>query len=251
MPLALVACQHLWRGPWGLVTFVGGQDDTTVLVDEGLSGRARGGQGPLDLVDHLVGLRVSPRTSPVATARLRAHRAGGQECGLHPLLNSSQGLPRLRFTGTGGAAQFLQGLAFLGTRLAERLVDGTLRLRLAGLSVEEDPALGAAAVRRRQRLIAIALFERCHGLRLGVGQGGLGFVHGGRNTGEPLDCRLGELGAVVLALEGTVSHQSGGSIRGVSWLDGGMDATLLSITAVATERLHQHGNARLVFHHHL
>jgi hypothetical protein len=44
----------------GLVEFIGGQDATTGLVDEALARRARGSQGPVDLGENLVGLRVWP-----------------------------------------------------------------------------------------------------------------------------------------------------------------------------------------------
>ena len=58
MRLAFVGVQQLLRWQLGGVEFVGGQDETTVLVDEGLSGRKRGDQAPLDLVDHLRGLHA-------------------------------------------------------------------------------------------------------------------------------------------------------------------------------------------------
>ena len=76
MRLAFVGVQQLLRWQLGGVEFVGGQDETTVLVDEGLSGRKRGGQAPLDLVDHLLGLHAWSGASPFAIARRCAHGAG-------------------------------------------------------------------------------------------------------------------------------------------------------------------------------
>ena len=82
--LAFVACQQHWRWPLGGVECVGGQGETTVRVDEGLSGRTRGGPGPRDLVDHLSGLyavssreRESPlEARPWPAARLGPRRLG-------------------------------------------------------------------------------------------------------------------------------------------------------------------------------
>jgi hypothetical protein len=73
-----------------------------------------------------------------------------------------------------------------------------------------------------------------------VGQGDLGVAHGRGNSGDPLDRRMGQLSEVVLAREGTIGHPGGGSIRGLSLIDIGMNhlAKRLWITAMATERLH-------------
>ena len=60
MRLAFVGVQQLLRWQLGGVEFVGGQDKTPGLVDEGWSGRTRGGQGPLDLVDHCSGCTPCP-----------------------------------------------------------------------------------------------------------------------------------------------------------------------------------------------
>ena len=66
MYLAFVACQQLLRWQLGGVEFVGGQDETTVLVDEGLPGGEHGGQSSIDLVDHLVGSSVWSKSAPCA-----------------------------------------------------------------------------------------------------------------------------------------------------------------------------------------
>jgi hypothetical protein len=77
MSLALVAGPHLWRGQVGRVECGGGQDATTVLVDEGWPGGARGGQRAVALGDHLVGSSVWSRSAPCAIAGLGVYRAGG------------------------------------------------------------------------------------------------------------------------------------------------------------------------------
>jgi hypothetical protein len=50
-------------------------------------------------------------------------------------------LARIGLARKGGAATCLKGFDLLVSQLAELLVDGALRLRLAGLGVDEDPAL--------------------------------------------------------------------------------------------------------------
>jgi hypothetical protein len=85
MHLALVARQQLWGRQVSRVEVVGGQPDTTLLVEEGLSGRERRGPSPLDLVDQLRGLRPVSRAAPCARAGPRVHRAGAQQRGLHGL----------------------------------------------------------------------------------------------------------------------------------------------------------------------
>jgi hypothetical protein len=68
MHLAFVTFQHLLRRQLGLIEFVSGQDATALLVDESLSDTERGGQGPVDVVDDLVGMGAWPRSSPFAIA---------------------------------------------------------------------------------------------------------------------------------------------------------------------------------------
>ena len=112
MYLAFVACQQLLRWQLGGVEFVGGQDETTVLVDDettvlvddGLPGGEHGGQSSIDLVDHLVGSSVWSKSAPCARVGLRAHRAGGQIDSLHVPLEGRKGLTRSGFTRKGGAA---------------------------------------------------------------------------------------------------------------------------------------------------
>lgn len=58
------------------------------------------------------------------------------------------------------------------------LVHGALRLGLAVFGVEQYPALLHTAIARGQDVIAVALVERCHGLRIGLGH------HIGRAIGD-------------------------------------------------------------------
>ena len=68
--------------PQGIIEFIGGQDETTVLIDETLTRSERGRQSPVDVVDDLVGLCVSSGTPPFAIAGLSVHRTRGQGGGL-------------------------------------------------------------------------------------------------------------------------------------------------------------------------
>jgi hypothetical protein len=156
VPLACAAVQRLSRRQWGGVECMGGQDDAPVLGEEGLPGRERGGPRPVDLVDHLGGARLGSGSTPLAIAGLGAHRAGAQNCGVHGLRAGRTRLTRLGLARAGRAREFLQGLACFGTLLAPRLGDGAARLRSAGLSVEEDPALRKPAVGRGSLGIARA-----------------------------------------------------------------------------------------------
>jgi hypothetical protein len=78
-----------------------------------------------------------------------------------------------------------------------------------------------AAGARRQLVIAIALLERGHDRRVGLGQGDLCCAHGRGHPCDPLARRLGEVTQVRLAIEGAIGHQVGGSIRGVSLISDG------------------------------
>src|SRR5262245_34618797 len=63
--LPFVAFQHLLRRQMRGVKFIGGQDETTVLVDKGLPGGERRGQSPVDLVDHLSGSGIRSGSTPL------------------------------------------------------------------------------------------------------------------------------------------------------------------------------------------
>jgi hypothetical protein len=73
--------------------------------------------------------------------------------------------------------------------------------------VEEHPALLYAAVARSHHVRALALCERRHRLRIGLGQDRLGFAQRRRDTGNPPRPRLGELLQVLGTLEGAVSDE--------------------------------------------
>lgn len=85
MSLAFVAFQKLVRRQLGVVDFVGRQDETTVLVDEGLASRERRGQGPFDVIDHLVGVSPLSGASSLAIAGRSAHGTAVEEGGLYTL----------------------------------------------------------------------------------------------------------------------------------------------------------------------
>ena len=191
MSLALVACHHRLRRPLGGVEFVSGEDATTLLVDAGWSGRERGGQGAVDLVDQRLGLRPVAGASPCAIARRRASPTGTQTCGLQVLFESRQCLPRLGCTRNGGAASFLHGFDIHITLLTSLPVDGALGLKLAGLGVDKYPALRNPAVSRRQLVIAIARLKRRQGLGVDLRQSGWGCAQGRRHTGDPLSSPSG------------------------------------------------------------
>ena len=53
MHVAFVAGSHLLGRQLGVIQLIGGEEETTVLVDAVLPGRERAGQGPCDVVDHL------------------------------------------------------------------------------------------------------------------------------------------------------------------------------------------------------
>ena len=115
-----------------------------------------------------------------------------------------QGLSGIRFTGKGCAAQRLEGFDFVRTLVEPLLVNRALGLRLARRGVDEHPALCDATIARWHHAIAIALRERRHGLGIGLGQDGLGFVQGRWHAGDPLEAGVGQLLQILGAIEGTV-----------------------------------------------
>jgi hypothetical protein len=117
LDLASITVQKFLRCQWGMVAGVGGQDNTTVLIKQGVAGRERGRSGPVALVHHLIGGHASPRSSPLIIARGRAHRAGIQDRRLSGLLEGRKRLTRIGFARTGGAASCLDGVDLLRTLL--------------------------------------------------------------------------------------------------------------------------------------
>jgi hypothetical protein len=250
-PWALIPFQKRWRWPWGFGPCVGGQDDTTVLVDERLWGRERGGPGPVDVGDDLVGVGAWPRSSAFAIAGRRVHRAGGQAGGRQALRNGRKRLLRLHCTRNRVAASCLPGLDCVVTLLAPLLVHRTLGLRRAGLGVQEAPAWLEPARARRQRVSALARSQRRHGLWIGLDEGRLRLMPGRRAAGDPLPGAMGTRLEVVRAREGTISHQGGRPIRGVQRLavSPAYLTTRVGLAAVATARCQQAGEPRLLRHH--
>jgi hypothetical protein len=122
------------------------------------------------------------------------------------LLKGRKRLTRIGLTCEGSGTSLLQRFEFFVTLLAPRLVDGAVRLRSAGLSVDEDPTWLNAAVGRGHLTIAIAGCERCQGLRISLGQDALSGVHGCRNPRDPLDVRLRELLEISFTREGAIRH---------------------------------------------
>jgi hypothetical protein len=119
--------------------------------------------------------------------------------------------------------------------------------------VEEDPALLDAPIARAHRVIAIALRERRHRLRIGLGQDGLGFAQGRWDSGNPREVGIGQLLQVLCTIERTIGHQVGGAIGRAQLGNVLADdlAEICRITAVASEGLHQHGNAGLVLNNEI
>jgi hypothetical protein len=86
-----------------------------------------------------------------------------------------------------------------------------------------------------------------------LGQGGLGFAQRRRDTRHPPHPSRGELLEVGGAIEGTIGHQRGRARGGLQliYLGANHRITVVGITAVATARFHQDGDARLLLHHQL
>lgn len=257
MHLAFVACSHLlgWQG--GVVECIGGQDETTVLVHQRLTGGDPHGERAVELRHDLGRWCVLAWASSLVIAGGGADGALGQEGSLQALRKGRQSLRRIGSTGKSRAAQVLEGFAVLLTRLQPLFVHRTLRLRLARLGVEEHPAGLHSTGGGRHNLIAILLYQWGHRLRIGLGQDSLCFTQGRWDTGDPLRPRFGELLEVLCTREGPVGDKQRGAIRDLSLRQMiGNDLTeVVRVTPIPTEGLHQHGNASLVFdkqvEHHL
>ena len=159
-----------------------------------------------------------------------------------------QRLLRIRFTGKRPTAEWLERGDFALALCAPLLVNRARRLGVAVLRGDQHPALGHSTRGRGQVLRAIARAQRGHRLGSGLDERGLRVAHCRRDTGYPLDLGLGKLLEVVGVLEGTIRHERGRIIRNLSLANRVLHnlAELVRITAIATERLQEHGNARLV-----
>ena len=81
---------------------------------------------------------------------------------------SRKRLTRSRFAGEKGAAPFLEPFDFRVTVFEELRADRALRLRLAVRGGDEPPALLDATLGGGQHMLAIALGQWGHGLRVGL-----------------------------------------------------------------------------------
>jgi hypothetical protein len=157
-------------------------------------------------------------------------------------------LTRLRFAGEKCAAQCLEPLDCLVTGLEEWRADRALRLRLAVLGGDEPPALLDATLGGGRDMIAIALGQWGHGLRVGLRSRGLCLAPRRWHTGNPLHRGFGALLEVVFTREGTIGDKIGGTISRLSLRQIRLDdrPKLFHITAMATEGLHQDRKASLM-----
>jgi hypothetical protein len=210
-----------------------------VLVNERLPDRHSRGEDSCELGHDLVWLRVWTGASTLAITGDRADGALVQVRDLQPVLKGRQRLLGIRFTGKRGVAEMLEGFACSRSFGEQVLVHRALRLTLAGLRVDEAPAVLDLAIRRGRLLRARALDHRR--------QGRLRLAQGRWHPRHPLQAGLGELLEVVGALEGTIGHEIRDPVRGLSLGSRLFDevAERLDIVAMAAEGLHEHGNPGL------
>ena len=148
MALPLGAVHEFLGRQLRLIELIGGQDEATLLSNEGLRRRSAGGQGSCDVGEHLVRESARARSSPLARAGRGAESPFLEDGGLHPWLKAHQCLARIGYTGKQSAAQFFEGADCCGALLVSLFGYRTLRLSLAGLGVDEEPALLPTAIRR-------------------------------------------------------------------------------------------------------
>jgi hypothetical protein len=205
--LAFGAVAHRVGGSVLLVQCVRREEKTALRVDACPMVRARRREGPGTMGDNRVRRWPRPWAPPRAVGGRGADGTVVEHRGLPACRKTGERLLGLGFTGKRGPAQPLAGSAFLVTLLAPLRLDGALSLRLARLGIQESPTLGDTARGRGHHAEARALPPGGHGLRIGVGEDGVGLPQRGRAPGEPRQRGLGELLEVVGALEGTVGHQ--------------------------------------------
>lgn len=83
--LAFVACSQLLRWQLGVVECIGGEDETTLLIDEWLMGSDGGRESPFDSIDDLGREGALARSPPLVIARRRAQGNRLEERCLQPL----------------------------------------------------------------------------------------------------------------------------------------------------------------------
>jgi hypothetical protein len=211
----LVSSEHRMGGQQALLQCVRREDTTALRVATRLAVRAPRREGAGAMGDALVRLGSGAWSPPLPIRWRGADGTLREKRGLQGAGTTRQGLVGIRFPGTGRAAQRPDSVDCLGTLVAPRRIDGALGLRLALGRVEKDPALRHTAVARWHHTRARARRERRPGLRIGLGQDGLGLGQGRGDPGDPRQAGLGQLLEVCGALEGPVGHQIGGVEGGV------------------------------------
>jgi hypothetical protein len=224
-----------------------------VLVKTRLAGREPRREGSGHMGADLVGLGARAWAPPLPLMGRGGDGPVSEQRGLQGVGKTRQGLSGVRFPGTGRAAQRLEGLDCVGTLLEPLLVDSALGWRLARRGRDEDPAWRDAPIARWHHVRALALRERRHGLRSGLGQDRLSFGQGRWHAGDPLAAGLGQLVQILGARERAVGHERGGMGSGVELCHGVTDdlAARCAIMPMATQGLHQHRDTGLGLHHQL
>jgi hypothetical protein len=249
-PLAFIGREPL-RG-WSLVVLecMRGEDATTLLYHQGLAGRERRRQGPVELLSQLVGRGAVAWSAPLAVAWPDTKRHFRQCRGLHALRTGGQRLLRLGFTRKRGAAEVLERFEVVGPLSAEVCVRRALRLGTPRRGVREPPALHAAAIGRLQRVIAIAFGQRRPRGRVDLGPGHWRGGSGGWHAGAPLAARVGALVEMRFAVQGTVRHQIRRAIGERPWRPGLAHdlPDTARVPGIAAKRLQQQRDARLLLH---
>lgn len=220
---------------------------------QGVTGSQGGGNRRVDMVDQLVGRCGFPWPASFGIPRRGPNAHLLEAGGLQSLGKGAQRLLRIGCTRKGGAAQFLESFGFCYTLFAEVFIDRALRLGTAMLGVDQHPALRNAAVAGSAELIAITLHQRDHRLRVGCGRSFLHFGQGGRDAGDPLDARIGQLLEVLCAVQGAICHQVRKAMRGLQVRNvlGDDLSEVARVAGITTERLHQHWDASLVLPNHV
>jgi hypothetical protein len=253
MVLALIAVQQVQGWSRLIVQGVGRQDDTTLLGDERLMGRARRGQGPLELVDHPRRGSAWPGAAPPAVATPRAEAAVGKRGGASTVRQGRERWLGLGFTGKAWVAERLQGVGVGLTLWAPVVVDRPLCLGTAGLRGEHHLAVPHAPRGGGPDVIAVACLPRSHRVAGRLLHGVWCLGQGRRDTGHPGGPCVSQLLAVRCTGESAVGHQGCRPVDGLAWLHVRGDAlpTVPRLTGMATEGLHPHGNPRWVFPKHV
>ena len=112
-----------------------------MVVDECLTGRDPRGQGSINRGDHLGGLGAWPRAPSLSIAWHGRDRTRLEARRLSAFCKTGECLLGIGFTGKRGPAQLLARFACPVAVLEHLCVDRALRLGLAMLRVDQDPAL--------------------------------------------------------------------------------------------------------------